>query len=152
MQTADKYQHPVGSKRLASLSPPSRKALIKGTLVWMLLVTVLTCSISSQPTALGSLLQHLPPASLFQLQQTKIFSTQHKRRKYDTLLLTVALTTLTHPNQRGSMSVVSSAAASRPWERQLLRACRALEAPRQQGLLLPPHKAAGGWSCACTSS
>jgi len=81
----------LAAKSLQSF-PPSRKALIKGTLVWMLLVAVLTCSIRSQPTAPGSLLQH-----------TEIFSTQHKRRKYDTPLLTVALTTLTHPNQRGSM-------------------------------------------------
>lgn len=49
------------------------------------------------------------------------------------------------------MSAVSSAAASRPWERCLLRACGELEAPRQEGLLLPPLQAAGEWSCGCTS-
>lgn len=41
------------------------------------------------------------------------------------------------------MSAVSSAAASRPWERCLRHARGELEAPRQQGLLLPPRKAAG---------
>lgn len=49
------------------------------------------------------------------------------------------------------MSAVSSAAASRPWECCVLHAHGELEAPRQQGLLLPPCMAAGEWSCGCTS-
>lgn len=154
-QYANSWQIPTSrrQRKPCCLSPPSRKALIKGTLVWMLLVAVLTCSIRSQPTAPGSLLQHL----FFPLQHSSSYSilkysARNTRRKYDTPLLTVALTTLTHPNQRGSMSVVSSAAACRPQERCLPHAVGELEAPRQLALLLPPpRRAAGGWSCACTS-
>lgn len=102
-QHANSWQTPTSSpqRKACSPSPPWRKALIKGTLVWMLLFAVLTCSIRSQPTAprfLAAAPSSLQPSS--SKQHTKIFSTQYRRRKYDTPLLTVALTTRTHPNQR----------------------------------------------------
>lgn len=88
----------------------------------------------------------LQPSSSYSMLK---YSARNTRRKYDTPLLTVALTTLTHPNQRGSMSVVSSAAASQPQERCLPPARRELEAPRLRGLTAPSSAQGGGRTELC---
>lgn len=150
-QYANSWQIPTSSRqrKACSPSPPWRRALIKGTLVKMLLFAVLTRSIRSQPTAAGSLQQHLlslqPSSSYSRLK----YSARNTRG--ENMIRRCYQLPWQHGHiliKEGSMSAVSSAAASL-WSAV---SCGELEAPRQQGLLLPPLQAAGEWSCGCTST
>lgn len=126
MQTADKRQHPLGGEGLAVFPHLQEKPELKARRFRCRSSLPSPASAGPQPAARAPRRSTSFPATLCQLRHAEIFSRQGKRSKHDTpLLLAVALTTLTPPNQGRS--------------------------PRHAGGRGQPPAAGRGWGRACTS-